>query len=191
MALLRRWPPVLWLLVYVGSIFILNGGNGKWDTLELALGIGLAVLACLLAIYLAVGPWPGRPRPRWTGPLIGGVFAFYAICALAAALFSGPTESIAALLAGVIPMTAAALWVATTRAKTRSGADRRRDPAAADGDDPFPGLGPDDRRPLGDTPEAHDEISPHDLPRDHPGRRAAERQADAAPEERDGARVRR
>jgi hypothetical protein len=38
-------------------------------------------------------------------------------------------------------------------------------------------LMPDDRRPLGDTPEAHDEISPHDLPRDHPGRRAAERHA--------------
>ena len=37
---LRRWPPVLWLLVYVGSIFILNGSNGQWDPLELALGIG-------------------------------------------------------------------------------------------------------------------------------------------------------
>jgi hypothetical protein len=56
MALPRRWPPVLWLLVYVGSIFVLNGANGEWDTLQLALGIGLAVLACLLAIYLAVGP---------------------------------------------------------------------------------------------------------------------------------------
>jgi hypothetical protein len=32
-------------------------------------------------------------------------------------------------------------------------------------------------RPLGDTPEAHDEISPHDLPLGSPGRRAAERQA--------------
>jgi hypothetical protein len=216
MALLRRWPPVLWLLVYVGSIFVLNGGNGEWDPLELALGTGLAVVACLLAVYLAAGPWPGRPRPRWTGPLIAGVFAFYAICALAAALFSGPTESIAALLAGVIPMTAAALWVGTVRAKTHPGADGSHDPAAADGDDPFPGVGADDRRPLGDTPEAHDELSPHDLPRDHPGRRAAERQADAldgttpghregaaadtsaspesdlvAPQERDGARVRR
>jgi hypothetical protein len=32
-------------------------------------------------------------------------------------------------------------------------------------------------RPLGDTPEAHDEISPRDLPVDSPGRRAAEEQA--------------
>ena len=34
-----------------------------------------------------------------------------------------------------------------------------------------------DGRPLGDTAEAHDEISPHDLPKDAPGRRAAEAQA--------------
>jgi hypothetical protein len=32
-------------------------------------------------------------------------------------------------------------------------------------------------RPLGDTPEAHDEINPHDLPLDNPARRQAERQA--------------
>src|SRR3954467_3135173 len=37
---LRRWPAALWLLVYVGSIFILNGSNGDWDPLQLALGIG-------------------------------------------------------------------------------------------------------------------------------------------------------
>lgn len=36
---------------------------------------------------------------------------------------------------------------------------------------------PDHETPLGDTPEAHDEISPHDLPPDHPGRKAAEEQA--------------
>jgi hypothetical protein len=36
---------------------------------------------------------------------------------------------------------------------------------------------PDDRAPLGDTPEAHDEIIPQDLPKGHPGRPEAERQA--------------
>ncbi len=36
---------------------------------------------------------------------------------------------------------------------------------------------PDDQTELGDTPEAHDEVSPHDLPPDHPGRAAAEEQA--------------
>lgn len=36
----------------------------------------------------------------------------------------------------------------------------------------------DDGRPLGDTPEAHDELSPHDVPVGHPGRIAAEKQAE-------------
>jgi hypothetical protein len=174
---LRRWPPVLWLLVYVGSIFILNGSNGQWDPMQLLLGVGLSTVACVLATYLALGPWPGHERPQWSGTLIGGVIAFYLICALAAAIFAGFAEAIATLLAGIIPMTGAALWVATARAKTREAAPSHRDPAAADSDDELAGIGADDARPLGDTPEAHDEISPRDLPLDNPGRRAAEEQA--------------
>jgi hypothetical protein len=38
----------------------------------------------------------------------------------------------------------------------------------------FPNQEPRGERPLGDTPEAHDEINPHDLPLDHPGREEAE-----------------
>jgi hypothetical protein len=38
-------------------------------------------------------------------------------------------------------------------------------------------MTPDEETDLGDTPEAHDEISPVDLPPDHPGRRQAERDA--------------
>jgi hypothetical protein len=44
-------------------------------------------------------------------------------------------------------------------------------------EEPLGPLTPDDERPLGDTPEAHDEIVPEDLPKDHPGRKEAERQA--------------
>ena len=40
-----------------------------------------------------------------------------------------------------------------------------------------PGIGPDKETPLGDTPEVHDEITPHDIPLDSPGRQEAERQA--------------
>ena len=43
--------------------------------------------------------------------------------------------------------------------------------------EPLGPFTPDDETPLGDTPEAHDEISPHDLPKGHPGRAAAEDQA--------------
>lgn len=40
--------------------------------------------------------------------------------------------------------------------------------------EPLGPLTPDPGRPLGDTAEAHDEIIPEDLPRGHPGRKAAE-----------------
>jgi len=47
----------------------------------------------------------------------------------------------------------------------------------ADSEDPVPSthLAKDEATALGDTKEAHDEISPHDLPKDHPGRPEAER----------------
>src|SRR5688500_9481050 len=49
--------------------------------------------------------------------------------------------------------------------------------AETDADDSVPRLSDDAARPLGDTPEAHDEINPHDLPTDHPGRQTAEAMA--------------
>jgi hypothetical protein len=72
--------------------------------------------------------------------------------------------------------------------------------AMADETEPIPSahLIPDDDTPAGDTPEAHDEINPHDLPIGHPGRMEAERQAgevgeddrttrgDAQPDDRPG-----
>ncbi|MDX6688895.1 MAG: hypothetical protein QOG15_352 [Solirubrobacteraceae bacterium] len=36
---------------------------------------------------------------------------------------------------------------------------------------------PDDETPAGDSPELHDDISPHDLPKGHPGRDEVERLA--------------
>jgi hypothetical protein len=41
--------------------------------------------------------------------------------------------------------------------------------------EPLGPFTPDDERPLGDTPEAHDEVNPHDIPLDNPGRQEAER----------------
>jgi hypothetical protein len=56
---------------------------------------------------------------------------------------------------------------------------QEHDPPTHDNEseEPLGPATPDEETPLGDTPEAHDEISPHDLPKDHPGRRAAEREA--------------
>jgi hypothetical protein len=51
--------------------------------------------------------------------------------------------------------------------------------AMSDNTDAVPSthLIPDDETAAGDTPEAHDEINPHDLPIDHPARAAAEERA--------------
>ncbi|WCB91690.1 hypothetical protein DSM104299_00363 [Baekduia alba] len=45
-------------------------------------------------------------------------------------------------------------------------------------DEPLGPVTPDDETDAGDTPEAHDEIIPEDLPKDHPGRQEAERLAE-------------
>ena len=62
---------------------------------------------------------------------------------------------------------------------TRPALHKRKHPSPHDGyrRERFGPMTPDHQTPLGDTPEAHDEIVPQDLPKRHPGRRAAERQA--------------
>jgi hypothetical protein len=60
---------------------------------------------------------------------------------------------------------------------TESGIGGENSPAPDDEGQPLGPATPDDRAPLGDTPEAHDEIIPQDLPKGHPGRPEAERQA--------------
>ena len=88
---------------------------------------------------------------------------------------------IAALVAGWFLLNA----VARKRVAARH--DSLED-AMSDEREPLPSshLIPDNETAAGDTPEAHDEINPHDIPRGHPGRRAAEEQAEA---EGDGART--
>ena len=56
--------------------------------------------------------------------------------------------------------------------------DRNAPPHDTESDEPLGPVTPDDETDLGDTPEAHDEISPHDLPKGHPGRQTAEEMAD-------------
>ena len=50
---------------------------------------------------------------------------------------------------------------------------RNTSPHDDEADEPLGPATPDEETDLGDTPEAHDEVSPHDLPRDHPGRQTA------------------
>jgi hypothetical protein len=63
---------------------------------------------------------------------------------------------IIALLAALVPASAASLIVATARSKTRPDAARPVDESPAADDDPTPGIGFDSETPLGDTPEHSD-----------------------------------
>jgi hypothetical protein len=56
--------------------------------------------------------------------------------------------------------------------------ERHATPHDEDAKEPLGPMTPDEETPVGDTPEAHDEISPHDIPKDNPGRQEAERMAD-------------
>lgn len=103
-------------------------------------------------------------------------------------LLTGEGSAVAAFAAAAVVVgagfTAAALF-ARSRRRHHGSAEA----AAGDHTDPLPStplLG-DRETALGDTREAHDEISPHDLPVGHPGRAAAERQA--GPERRGRART--
>jgi hypothetical protein len=55
--------------------------------------------------------------------------------------------------------------------------EQKAPPHDKESDEPLGPVTPDEETDLGDTPEAHDEISPHDLPKDHPGRKQAEKDA--------------
>jgi hypothetical protein len=87
--------------------------------------------------------------------LIPATVVFYVVCA-ATALLAGEIYAIAAVGAGLIPLTAVTLITATARAKTVGDDAARRDATSAEHTDPFPGIGVDDTTPLGDTPEHSD-----------------------------------
>lgn len=96
---------------------------------------------------------------------------------LATALLTGELTFLLPVALAVV------LWVAylvANRGLARKATEHSGSAEAALGDNtnPFPSahLGGDDT-PLGDTSEAHDEITEHDLPKGHPGRPAAERMA--------------
>jgi hypothetical protein len=175
LALLRRWPPLVWLLVAIGSLFTIMGAQ-RHDLL--VVGLALMFVALGLAVWLAIEPEPGRPGARPYVPWAMGVAGWYVIVAIVATIELGWEYGVAALLAGIVPGTAATLAYATARRKTRVVGDHYED-ASREDLDAAPGLGLDDTRPMGDTPDAHNDLIPQDMPKDHPGRQAAEEQAEA------------
>jgi nitrogen fixation-related uncharacterized protein len=111
---------------------------------------------------------------KWQLPIIGVFLVIFAVTVLLTgeAIYLIPIAILAALVAG---------YALFNRAMTKRIEERHDslEDAMSDEEEPLPSahLIPDNQTPAGDTPEAHDEINPHDLPPDHPGRQEAEAQA--------------
>jgi hypothetical protein len=133
---MHRWPPILWLVVFVGSLLVVRGSVGGIRPPWLIAGGVLLVAAFLVSTYLALRPGQGPMRPLLVWSIVG-LFALYVAFAAGAALAGGEYAAVA-LLAGTVPLTALNLWVATVR---RHGEDS-----------PYPSLDLDDT-PLGTTRE--------------------------------------
>lgn len=113
------------------------------------------------------------------GPFLLLTAIFFAIIAVAAAIAGGISWAIpVALVAIIVVIYAVANRALGEREMRRHGEDE--DDALRDGAEgglPKAHVIGDDQTALGDTPEVHAEISPHDFPKGAPERQAAERMA--------------
>src|SRR3954452_22312209 len=116
------------------------------------------------------------------------VVAFLVIFGVTVVLTGDPLFLIAAVMIAVLVIG----WSLVNRAMTKRVAAKHDsiEDAMSDESEPIPStdLIPDNETAAGDTPEAHDEINPHDLPAGHPATKEAERQAEEQPRD-DGART--
>jgi hypothetical protein len=114
-------------------------------------------------------------RHRWFFIITGILFVALTIAALAAEpIYVVPVLVVAAIVF--------AYWAFNKRLTDQTMADHGNDPEAALSDDQEGGLPKthlmtDDSTPLGDNPDLHSEISPHDLPPGSDQRRAVEAMA--------------
>jgi hypothetical protein len=153
---MTRWPPILWLCISIGSLLLAVGWNGTTvHPVALIAGIVLILAGALGSVWAAFGQWGDRPQGVGVAWLVPATVAFYILCALLA-LVAGGKYAVAAIVAGLIPFTAATLLTATARSKTVGGDGGRQETTAIRSDDPFPGIGADDATPLGDTSEHSD-----------------------------------
>jgi hypothetical protein len=107
----------------------------------------------------------GSPDRATSFPLVAGGLLL-ATVVIVVAFVVDPEIGIPVLILAAICLVAALGYRLLTN---RSGGD-------ADSSDNIPRQEPRGDRPLGDTPDAHDEINPHDLPLDNPGREVAQEQ---------------
>lgn len=130
----------------IAALLVLMG-LGPWNPTTLILGVVLIVAVFAASAYTALRGGE-RPVPSGFKWIMAGLALSYVVVAVAAA-FAGTRYVPAALLASLIPFSAAFLLLATTRQKSHS----RSSVSHRDGS---PGIGMDDATPLGDTPEHSD-----------------------------------
>jgi hypothetical protein len=135
---------------------VLRGSSGHWRP-----GLVVGGLALMLVVLATGVRWalrrkrdghPFHPGFAWA---IGGLAAFYVALAIGGSI-AGTEYALAALLAGIIPLSALALLIATIRRKTDVVDDRLVDASADADDDSLPGIGLDQDTPVGETSELHD-----------------------------------
>jgi hypothetical protein len=125
------------------------------------------------------------PRPVAVTLLAAAMFA---VVAIVAAIAGGISWAIPIVLVALI----AGAWALANMLLGRRTLARHHDShqeAVRDADEgglPKAHVVGDDRTPLGDTPEVHAEVSPHDFPKGAPERKAAERMAEEEPGGHDG-----
>ena len=112
----------------------------------------------------------GREEARFPALLIFGLLGL-AVVAVVAGIALGAEF--------VIPVLVLAALCALVAIGYRmlAGGNRASEGGEADSTESVPAQPANDSRPLGDTPEAHDEINVHDLPLDNPGRHHTEAMA--------------
>ncbi len=110
----------------------------------------------------------GREKARFPLLLVFGILMAIAVIVVA---FVVDTELGIPLVILLVICALAAVGYRVLAGQNRSDADAT---------DNVPKQGASTDRPLGDTPEAHDEINPHDLPLSNPGRQTAEKMAQGA-----------
>ncbi len=109
----------------------------------------------------------GREKARFPLLLVFGLLM--AVAVIVVAFIVDTDYGIPVLLLTLICATAAIGY------RVLAGRSRTADDDATAGG--LPKQGARGERPLGDTPDAHDEINPHDLPLSNPGRQTAEKMA--------------
>ncbi len=114
----------------------------------------------------------GREQARFPALLVFGLLGLGVIAVVAGIALGGEFVIPVLILAALCAIVAIGYRTLAGNNRASRGGEAR-DVGTQD----LPAQPANDSRPLGDTPEAHDEISPHDLPKGHPGRAEAERQA--------------